>query len=116
MAHDFNNLLGVVSNSAYLIQRNAVGDEHASPLAAILPLIDPGLAKDANCSALIAGAKADASVPVAVGFGISTPEHARAASELADGVVVGTRAVEVAEEGPGALHDYVASLRVALDT
>ena len=26
-----------------------------SPLAAILPFIDPGLAKDANCSALMAG-------------------------------------------------------------
>jgi AsmA family protein len=30
-----------------------------SPLAAILPFIDPGLAKDANCSALLAEAKAD---------------------------------------------------------
>jgi hypothetical protein len=30
-----------------------------SPLAAILPFIDPGLAKDANCSALIAQAAAD---------------------------------------------------------
>ena len=35
--------------------------------------------------------------------------------ELADGVVVGTRAVEVAEEGPDALRDYVASLRAAID-
>jgi tryptophan synthase alpha subunit len=50
------------------------------------------------------------------GFGISTPEHARAAAELADGIVVGSRAVEAAESGPGALHDYVSSLRVALDT
>ena len=30
-----------------------------SPLAAILPFVDPGLAKDANCAALIAEAKAD---------------------------------------------------------
>jgi AsmA family protein len=30
-----------------------------SPLAAILPFIDPGLAKDANCAALLADAKAD---------------------------------------------------------
>ncbi len=50
-----------------------------------------------------------------VGFGISTPEHATAAAALADGVVVGTRAVEVAEEGPEALLAYVASLRAALD-
>jgi tryptophan synthase alpha chain len=53
--------------------------------------------------------------PLYAGFGISTPEQARAASHLADGIVVGTRAVEVAEEGPAALRDYVTSLRVALD-
>jgi tryptophan synthase alpha chain len=53
--------------------------------------------------------------PLYAGFGISTPEQARAASDLADGIVVGTRAVEVAEEGPAALRDYVTSLRVALD-
>jgi tryptophan synthase alpha chain len=49
------------------------------------------------------------------GFGISTPALARAASELADGVVVGSRAVQVAEDGPAALHDFVSSLRAALD-
>jgi tryptophan synthase alpha chain len=54
-------------------------------------------------------------VPLYAGFGISTPEHARAASELADGVVVGSRAVEVAAEGPTALERYVRSLREALD-
>jgi tryptophan synthase alpha chain len=55
-------------------------------------------------------------VPVYVGFGISTPELARAAGDLADGVVVGSRAVEVAESGPDALRDFVASLREALGT
>lgn len=54
-------------------------------------------------------------VPLYAGFGIATPEHARAAAELADGVVVGSRALEVAEDGPRALHDYVRSLRVAVD-
>ena len=49
------------------------------------------------------------------GFGISTPEHAAAAAELVDVVIVGSRAVEVAEEGPGALAEYVARLRAALD-
>jgi tryptophan synthase alpha chain len=53
-------------------------------------------------------------VPLYAGFGISTPEHARAAAELADGVVVGSRAVQVAEDGPEALREYVASLREAL--
>ena len=54
-------------------------------------------------------------VPLYAGFGISTPEHARAAAELADGVVVGSRAVEVAEDGPRALERYVRSLREAVD-
>jgi tryptophan synthase alpha chain len=54
-------------------------------------------------------------VPLYAGFGITTPEHARAAAELADGIVVGSRAVQVAEDGPDALRDYVASLRAALD-
>ena len=54
-------------------------------------------------------------LPLLAGFGISTPEHAAAAAALADGVVVGSRAVEVAEDGPDALRAYVASLRAALD-
>jgi tryptophan synthase alpha subunit len=54
------------------------------------------------------------STPIYAGFGISTPDHARAAAELADGVVVGSRAVQVAEGGPDALRDYVASLRAAV--
>jgi tryptophan synthase alpha chain len=49
------------------------------------------------------------------GFGISTPAQAASAAALADGIVVGTRAVETAAEGPGALGAFVASLREALD-
>jgi len=54
-------------------------------------------------------------VPLLLGFGISTPEQAAEAAAHADGVVVGSRAVQVAEEGPKALHDYVRSLRSAID-
>jgi tryptophan synthase alpha chain len=54
-------------------------------------------------------------LPLYAGFGISTPEHARAAAEQTDGIVVGSRAVQAAEQGPAALRDYVASLRAALD-
>jgi tryptophan synthase alpha chain len=60
--------------------------------------------------------RAAGDVPLYVGFGISTPELARAAAELADGVVVGSRAVQVAEDGPDALRSFVASLRAALDS
>jgi len=48
------------------------------------------------------------------GFGISTPDHARAAVEHVDGIVVGSRAVQVALDGPAALRDYVGSLRSAI--
>jgi tryptophan synthase alpha chain len=54
-------------------------------------------------------------VPLYAGFGISTPEQAAAAASLADGVVVGSRAVQVAEDGAAALAGYVGSLRAALD-
>ena len=63
---------------------------------------------------LVKRARAVTEAPLYAGFGISTPEQARAASGLADGVVVGSRAVEVAEDGPAALGEYVASLRAAL--
>src|SRR4029077_793932 len=52
---------------------------------------------------LMSRARALTDVPLYAGFGISTPEHAQAAAGLADGVVVGSRAVEVAENGPDAL-------------
>jgi len=63
---------------------------------------------------LVDRARAVTDAPLYAGFGISTPEQARAAAELADGVVVGSRAVEVAENGPTALGEYVASLREGL--
>jgi tryptophan synthase alpha chain len=64
---------------------------------------------------LVERARAVTDVPLYAGFGISTPEHARAAAELADGIVVGSRAIEVAEEGSSALAAYVSSLREAVD-
>ena len=65
---------------------------------------------------LVERARAATRVPLYAGFGISTPEHARAAAELADGVVVGSRALLAAEDSTDALRDFVASLRQALDT
>jgi tryptophan synthase alpha chain len=64
---------------------------------------------------LVERARSIAAVPLYAGFGISTPEHARGVAELTDGVVVGSRAVEVAEAGPQALGTYVRLLRQALD-
>lgn len=65
---------------------------------------------------LVERVRALSDVPIYAGFGISTPDHARAVGQLADGVVVGSRAVLAAEEGADTLRDYVASLRAALDS
>ena len=65
---------------------------------------------------LVERARGVTHAPLLAGFGISTPEQAAAAAERADGVVVGSRAVEVAEaEGAEGLECYVTSLRRAVD-
>ena len=70
----------------------------------------------AELTGLVDRARAVTDLPLLAGFGISTPEHAAEAASLADGIVVGSRAVEVAHEsGADALQEYVASLRKALD-
>ena len=52
-----------------------------------------------DLAAIIARAKASTQVPVAIGFGIATPEQAgQAADAGADGVIVGTRLVRAAGE------------------
>jgi len=71
--------------------------------------VSPALAQ------LVRRTRALTTVPLYAGFGISTADDARGAAELADGIVVGSRAVEVAEGGPDALRDYVQSLRHAVD-
>jgi tryptophan synthase alpha chain len=64
---------------------------------------------------LVERARTVTDVPLLAGFGISTPEQARAAAGLADGVVVGSAALLAAEEGPRSLQDFIRSLRRALD-
>ena len=67
---------------------------------------------------IVARAKAATEVPVAVGFGIGTPELAREAADAgADGVIVGTRlvrAVAEAQDAPAAVHELVARFAQAL--
>ena len=65
---------------------------------------------------IVARAKAHTQVPVALGFGISTPDQAaQAASAGADGVIVGSRLVRAAAEGGAdAVGDAVAELAAGL--
>jgi tryptophan synthase alpha chain len=54
-------------------------------------------------------------LPICVGFGISTPEQARSVGKLADGVIVGSALVKAAEHGPEDVLKLTRSLREALD-
>jgi tryptophan synthase alpha chain len=67
---------------------------------------------------IVARAKSATAAPVALGFGISTPEHARQAADAgADGVIVGTRLVRAAgesEDPAAAVGAIVADLAAGL--
>lgn len=64
---------------------------------------------------LVERVRGAASVPVAVGFGISTAAQAAAVGDLADGVIVGSRVVRAAGEGGAeAVGAVVAELAGAL--
>ncbi|MBA3318624.1 MAG: tryptophan synthase subunit alpha, partial [Gemmatimonadales bacterium] len=55
-------------------------------------------------------------LPVAVGFGISSPEQAAAVARIADGVVVGSALVTVlGRDGVAASRKFLAELRAGLD-
>jgi len=68
-----------------------------------------------DLEARLAELRAVSAAPVAVGFGISRPEHAAALKGKADGVVVGSALVAAHHErGVGAAAELVRSLRQAL--
>jgi tryptophan synthase alpha chain len=58
----------------------------------------PALSDDAR--PLVARLKRHTQEPVAIGFGIATPEQYKSAAEVADGVVVGSALVRFLEESP----------------
>jgi tryptophan synthase alpha chain len=74
----------------------------------------PGLAQDLAAS--VAAVRRATGLPVAVGFGISTPEQARQVGQMADGVVVGSALVEIlGRDGVREAARFLGLLRQALD-
>lgn len=68
-----------------------------------------------DLAATVARVRGAATLPVAVGFGISTADQARAAARLADGVVVGSALVSALETGGvSALEALMEQLHSAL--
>ncbi len=85
----------------YLISRLGVTGERDS-LAADLP-------------ETVARLRSATTLPICIGFGISTPEQARAAAALGDGVVVGSALVRAADESVDKAIALARSLRDAMD-
>jgi tryptophan synthase alpha chain len=73
-----------------------------------------------SIASAVARLKAATTLPVAVGFGVRTPDQAAAIARVADGVVVGSAIVElVGEHGadaPAAVQAYVTTLAHAVHT
>ena len=71
---------------------------------------------DGALAGVVARAAANTTVPVAIGFGIGSPEQASAAADAgADGVIVGSRLVRAAGEcSPGELRKLVSAFSDAL--
>jgi tryptophan synthase alpha chain len=87
------------SGFIYLVSRTGVTGERTTLSQTVEPLIWK--------------MRAITSLPLAVGFGISTPEQAGAVAKMADGVVVGSAIVRLIEQNAGAdrLENYARSLR-----
>lgn len=57
-------------------------------------------------------------MPLAVGFGISTPDQARDVSQFADGIIVGSALINAVDQSPDPINtasDFVRELHQALD-
>ncbi len=89
------------SGFVYLISRLGVTGMQ-SEIASTLP-------------ASIATLRSVCTLPICVGFGISTPDQARTIGALADGIVVGSALVKAAEKSVDSAVALTRSLRSALD-
>jgi tryptophan synthase alpha chain len=78
-------------------------------------------ATGAELGELVAAVREESPVPVAVGFGIGSPERAAEVGELADGVIIGSRLVRAVGEASGAdaavaeVREFLVRTRERLD-
>ena len=70
-----------------------------------------------DLNAILSDIREVTDLPLAVGFGINTPEQAKNIGQFADGVIVGSAIVKIIEEygedASDALKDYVSSMKRA---
>lgn len=98
------------------LRRIVAGAQGFVYLVARLGVTGATAALDGGLAGSVAAVRAVTSLPVLVGFGVSTPDQAGRVGALADGVVVGSALVERLGQGgvPAGLA-FLAELRSALD-
>lgn len=71
-------------------------------------------AATASIEGAVARLKAATDLPIAVGFGVRTPEQAGAIAKVADGVVVGSALVELVEKHGAQAPEHIRALTASL--
>ncbi len=69
---------------------------------------------DSSMEVLLSKIRKYTDKPIAVGFGVSTPEEASAVARISDGVIVGSAIVKKLYNSPYELKQYLISLREAI--
>ena len=73
-----------------------------------------------DVESLVARVRAATDTPVYVGFGVSTPDTAATIASVSDGVIIGSRLMQLAGDGPASgsasrVADFLAGVRDKLD-
>jgi tryptophan synthase alpha chain len=89
-------LAGYSSGFIYLVSRTGITGEQQSVAQSALPLIER--------------MRAITQLPLAIGFGISTPEHVAQLSGKVEGVVIGSAVVRQIERDPSQLESFMRGL------
>jgi tryptophan synthase alpha chain len=98
------------------IARTVAGAQGFLYLVARLGVTGASAALASGLAEQIARVRSATTLPLAVGFGISTAEQVRAVAGIADGVVVGSALVDVlGGEGVAAADRFLAGLRAAIE-
>jgi tryptophan synthase alpha chain len=78
------------------------GDTGFLYLVSVTGVTGSGNAGRADLEPFVARVRAETTLPLYVGFGVSTAEQARETARLADGVIIGSQLIRLASEGPAA--------------
>ena len=111
-AHGMDFISLIAPTSAQRAERIAKEAEGFVYLVSSLGVTGTRAEITTNISDMVRKIREATGIPVAVGFGISTPEQAAAMGKLADGVIVGSKIISEIQNGNG--EEFIQQLRSAL--